>query len=138
MKNPTDRDVLIANSVAVATGVQAHRLGHEPLAVVNIGLWWRYWYKNLTMGLILLGITTIMAVNRPWAWSLVIAQIALNVLVCGITYVSLVRVSSFKQRAPYRLFAAIERPFPNVARFWFYLVLFLPVWLYMWIYAVIL
>jgi hypothetical protein len=136
VKSPLDRDVLIANSVAVATGVQAHRTGASPMESVNVGLWWRYWYKNLTMGLILLAVTIIMALNRPWAWWLVAAQVVLNVLVTGITYVSMVRVSYFKQRALYRLFRPVWRLVPNVARFWWYLCLFLPVWFFMWIYAV--
>ena len=103
------------------------------MEAINVGLWWRYWYKNLTMGLILLGVTIIMALNRPWAWWLVAAQVALNVLVAGITYVSMVRVSWFKQRAMFRLFEPIASLFPNVARFWWYCALFLPTWFFMWI-----
>lgn len=139
MKNPTDRDVLIANGVAVATGVQAARNGATPYEALTIGLWWRAWYKNLTMGLILLLVTLIMAINVPWAWSLVAAQVVINVLVTGITYVSAIRVSTgFKQRGLFRMFRSIAGHFPNVARFWFYLCLFLPVWAFMWITAVVL
>lgn len=135
MKSPLDRDVFIANSVAVATGVQAHRKGATPYRALTVGIWWRYWYKNMTMGLVLLVVVLIMALNTGWWW-LVPFQVALNVLVVGITYTNLVRTSDFKQRALYRLFAPIESHFPNVARFWFYLCLSLPVWLFMWIHAV--
>ena len=136
MKSPLDRDVVIANTIGVATGVQAYRQGATPLQAINIGVWWRYWYKNATMSLILLGITVIMALNVPWAWGLVAAQVVINTLVAGITYASAVLHSGFEQRLLFRMFWPLYSHVMNVARFWWYLCLFLPTWFFMWINAV--
>lgn len=131
MKNPLDKEVIIANAVAAATGVQAHKQGATVFNSIDVGLAWRFWYKNLTMS-ILLWVVLFFRARGTGEWGYLVAQSVINVAALGITYAKLVAGSGFKQRSLYRVFWPVARHFPNVARFWFYLALLLPIWLAMW------
>ena len=131
MKNPLDRDVIAANAVAVGTGFKAYRDGMPGLDAFNVGMWWRWWYKNLTMSFVLFGIVLIIC-TQTGQWGFLVAQGVLNILVIGITYCSLINVSQFKRRWFFRVWWPLAKHFPYTARFWFYLTLFLPLWSIMW------
>jgi hypothetical protein len=147
MYDPLAKDQIGANVFAGATGYKAHQNGATPMQAISTGLLWRYWYKNLTGSIFLLvaaGIATgggIAAskenaeiaplLHFVWVGPL---QIIVNVLVLGITYVSLVDISKgYKQRWTYRVFAPIQHAMPNVRRFYWYLLLLFPTWLAMWL-----
>jgi hypothetical protein len=133
MYNPLAKDQIGANAAAVGAGWVAHRNGRHPMDTFNIAMWWRYFYKNATLSLVLVPATVLYGyrTNNTWWW--LPLMLALEVFVFGVCYVSLVNVSGFKQRLAYRIFRPLWRPFPNVARFWWYALLFFPLWLLMYI-----
>ena len=102
MKNPLDRDVIVANAVAVGTGFKAYREGMTGMDAFNVGMWWRWWYKNMTMSVVLFGIVLAIC-TQTGQWGYLVAQGVLNTLVAGITYCSLINVSGFKQRLAFRI-----------------------------------
>ena len=131
MESPLNRDVVVANGLAVGTGALAYSQGQSGLNAVNIGLWWRWWYKNMTMSVVLFVIIFFYA-HETGQWGYLVAQAVLNTVVAGLTYCSLINVSNFKQRLFYKLWWPVAKHFPYTARFWMYLALFIPLWLLMW------
>ena len=131
MNSPLDRDVVVANGLAVGTGALAYSQGQPILNSVSIGFWWRWWYKNMTMSVVLF-IIVLAYCTQTQEWGYLVAQGVINVLVAGITYCSLINVSGFKQRLAFRIWWPLAKHFPYTARFWFYLSLFLPLWSLMW------
>ncbi len=129
MYNPLARDQIGANVTGGLAGWRAHKDGASPMEAFNIGMWWRAWYKSLTMAVV---ITVVGAIGWPQrggnGWLFVYAQVVLDVWVFGVTYVSLVLASGFKQRMAFRWFFWFWTLVPNVARFWWYLSLLLPWW----------
>lgn len=143
MYNPLSKDQIGGTVVAAATGWKAHQNGAEPLEAINVGLWWRWWYKNLTLSFFVLfwavGLTVAQFMNdkEPFLWWMAWigpAQVLVDIFVFSITYVSLVDVSAgFKQRLWYRLWAPLQhRCFPNVMRMWWYMLALFPFWLLGW------
>lgn len=144
MYNPLAKDQIGANVTAAATGYKAYQNGATGFEAVNVGLWWRWWYKNLTLAFFLLfwavGLTVAQLINdkEPLLWWVVWigpVQVLVDVFVFSIAYVSLVDVSAgFKQRLWYRLWAPIQhRFFPNVMRMWWYMLALFPGWLLLWV-----
>jgi hypothetical protein len=136
-----DKSNLIADGVAAGTGIKAYRDGATGWEAASIGLWWRWWYKNLTFSLFILGVFTVYVLgytmnDKPLPLPLALlatAEVLTMLWVFSITYVSLVDVSGFKQRLWYRLWAPVQhRLVPNVARFWWYLMILFPMWITVW------
>lgn len=144
MYNPLEKGEIGSTIFTAATGWKAHRNGAEPLEAVSVGLWWRWWYKNLTLSFFVLfwavGLTVAQMVNdkEPFMWWVAWigpVQILVDIFVFSITYVSLIDISrGFKQRLWYRLWAPLQhRFFPNVMRLWWYLLALLPFWILLWV-----
>jgi hypothetical protein len=134
MYNPMERSQIGANTFATITGVKAAQNGADGWQALNVGLWWRWWYKNVTFSFFLMAVVTLISVQEHGAllW-LFPAQCLVNTFVFGVTYVSLIDISvGFKERLAYRLFAPIQHAMPNVARFYWYCLMLLPLWIAMW------
>jgi len=153
MYNPLSPDQIGANVFAGVTGVKAYQNGATGMEAVNVGLWWRWWYKNLGFAIFILvcfGLPILAFTlptnypslteaqqshdTLPWGIYLLAAvQFAVTVWVFSITYVSLIDVSGFKHRLWYKLWAGIQhRLVPNVSRFWWYLLILFPMWVTVW------
>ena len=153
MYDPLAKDQIGANIFGAAIGRHAYQNGATPTQALSTGILWRYWYKNISFGIFLfvctcvltgLGIADVVDVDpalgetanwemfRYTVW-LAPLQLIVSIFVFGITYVSLVDMSGFRQRFAYRVFAPIQHRMPNVARFWWYLLLLLPCWIAMWL-----
>jgi hypothetical protein len=151
MYNPLSPDQIGANTFAAVTGVKAYQNGATGWEATNIGLWWRWWYKNLGFALVILVCFAVPIIGYalpqntnpniphdtstlPWGIYLLAAiQVLVTVWVFSLTYVSLIDVSGFKRRLWYKLWAGIQhRLVPNVARFWWYLMILFPMWVTVW------
>ena len=127
MKNPLDKDVIARNAITVGTGVAAYRNGKPGLEAAAIGVAWGYFYKTMSMAVVLL----LVCAGYCWGhgeWEYVYVQAVLNTVVCGVTYCKLIVLSNFKQRWFFRLWWPVARLFPYTSRVWLYLALFLPLW----------
>lgn len=133
MYNPLEKSQIGATAVTVGTGYLAAQNGATGWEALNVGLWWRWWYKNVTFSFFLTAVVFVVASQEEGAliWTF-FAQCLVNTFVFSVTYVSLVDVSGFKHRLWYRLWAPVQHAMPNVARFYWYCLLFLPLWLAMW------
>jgi hypothetical protein len=130
MYNPLARSQVGANVTAFLAGRQAYVNGRtQPLDVLHISLGWRAYYKMLTFTVLMTGMMVLCALSTG-RWYLLVAQVALDVWVFGVTYVSLVLTSDFQKRWLFRKFFRAWMLVPNVARFWWYCALFLPFWVY--------
>jgi len=129
-----DKSQIGADVFAAGTGVNAYRNGATGWEALNVGLWWRWWYKNLTFSFAILLFLGIALFNGDTILRVLFgAEVLAVVWVFSLTYVSLIDVSGFKRRLWYRLWAGVQhRWFPNVARFWWYLLILFPMWLTVW------
>jgi hypothetical protein len=147
MYDPLAKDQIGANIFAATVGHHAYQNGATPTQALSTGILWRYWYKNISFGIFLFIGTCVAtgggiakAVDEVPDWELfrytvwlAPLQLIVSIFVFGITYVSLIDMSGFRQRFGYRLFAPIQHAMPNVARFWWYLLLLLPIWVALWL-----
>lgn len=130
MTNPFSASEIGATTVAGMTGAKAYQNGASALDSLNIALWWRWWYRNLTFSIFLFCIAALTTYRLYWVGPL---QLVVNMFVFGVTYVSLIDISpGFKKRWVYRVFAPIQARVPHVARFWLYMLMFAPLWAAMW------
>lgn len=134
MYNPLSKDQIGANVFGVLTGHKAYQNGAMPMQAINVGVHWRYWYKNIT-GSVFAVLALLLFVSPGMA----IIQVLVSIFVFGVTYVSLVDMSAgFKQgRWWYRRFVRIQHAMPNVARFYWYFLLLIPFWTFMWVMVLI-
>lgn len=114
---------------AALTGGKALKDGHGALESINIGLWSAWWYKNLTLSIFFLVGLSLMSAGGNYVWAGPL-QLAVNLLVFGVTYVSLADIAGWQHRGWYRVWAPVQHHcFPNVARMWWYALIFFPGWL---------